>query len=91
MFFKKPHNKAFSKNSDKKTYSNDPKKQFCVILIVIFTFAGFADLPAAKASQFADCRRQRKLPAKPHVYLQCNNSRSFHKDSTDVTTQKMGL
>ena len=56
IFFKKPHNKAFSKNSDKKTYSNDPKKQFCVILIVIFTFAGFADLPAAKVCQFADCR-----------------------------------
>ena len=32
-----------------------------------FTFAGFADLPAAKAGQFADCRRQRKLPAKRHV------------------------
>ena len=32
-----------------------------------FTFAGFADLPAAKAGQFADCRWQRKLPAKRHV------------------------
>ena len=32
-----------------------------------FTFAGFADLPAAKEGQFADCRRQRKLPAKRHV------------------------
>ena len=31
-------------------------------------FAGFADLPAAKEGQFADCRRQRKLPAKRHVY-----------------------
>ena len=32
-----------------------------------FTFAGFADLPAAKEGQFADCRRQRKPPAKRHV------------------------
>ena len=33
------------------------------------TFAGFAGLPAAKEGQFADCRRQRKLLAKRHVYL----------------------
>ena len=33
-----------------------------------FTFAGFADLPVAKAGQFADCWRQRKPPAKRHVY-----------------------
>ena len=32
-----------------------------------FTFAGFADLLAAKEGQFADCRQQRKLPAKRHV------------------------
>ena len=38
-----------------------------------FTFAGFADLPAAKEGQFADCRRQRKLPAKRHVYLELNH------------------
>ena len=38
-----------------------------VILSVSFTFAGFADLPVAKAGQFANCRRQRKLPAKWHV------------------------
>ena len=55
-----PHNNPFSNETKKilikKTSSNDPKKQFCVILIVIFTFAGFADLPAAKVCQFADCR-----------------------------------
>ena len=38
-----------------------------------FTFAGFADLLAAKEGQFADCGRQRKLPAKRHVYLHIVN------------------
>ena len=36
-----------------------------------FTFAGFADLPAAKEGQFADCRRKRKLLAKRHVLVVC--------------------
>ena len=36
-------------------------------LLPSFTFADFADLPAAKAGQFEDGRQQRKLPAKRHV------------------------
>ena len=36
-------------------------------LYPFFTFADFADLPATKEGQFADCQRRRKLPTKRHV------------------------
>ena len=46
------------------------KKMFKIeCLHLCFMFAGFAELPAIKAGQFADCQRQRKPPAKRHVYL----------------------